>query len=84
MHFQVKIRAMIVTMNARKNLQEFSGRSTDSMYKATQEKSDQKGFLGKIFQQLPGCTEKEREPCVDLKNESAKVLIQNEFNELEN
>lgn len=83
MHFQVEIGAMTVAMNARKNLQGYSERSIDSIYKATQEKRDQRGFLGKIFQQLPGCIEKEREPCEDLKNESAKVLIQNEFNELE-
>lgn len=60
MHFQVEIGAMIVTMNARKNLQSYSWRSTDSIYKPTQEKSDQRVFLGKIFQQLPGCIEKER------------------------
>lgn len=60
MHFQVEIGAMIVTMNARKNLQGYSWRSTDSIYKPTQEKSDQRVFLGKIFQQLPGCIEKER------------------------
>lgn len=35
MHFQVEIGAMIVTMNARKNLQSYSWRSTDSIYKPT-------------------------------------------------
>lgn len=70
MYFQVEIGAMIVKMQERiqKNIVEV----VQIVYKSLLRKSDQRG-LSDIFQQIHGCrVGRQREPCEDLKNESAK------------